>query len=236
MAKKVNSDSAARSFVAVAFLREQFQPVKSLTGFRKETHRIPDSVSPSNEAFIAKLAATDLGEDLDQRFAALKSAFSFKRVDLNVSGPAEGAGTIITPYFSYHVQVSLNPANPAEVVWHRRVTDIQQPSYALSDPFAEVFTKTFDTLEFTPTEPINIETLIDRVEELEDERIQIEYDREATSCTLSMQGVKGEIQVVKDKVKFYQGSAADPRQLVQSLVKIQQALVDMQSILPMSFA
>jgi hypothetical protein len=235
MAKKADSGPAARSYAAVAFLREQLQPIKSLSGFRKETHRIPDSASPSNEAFVAKLAATDLSDDLDLRFAALKSAFAFKRVDLNVSGPAEGAGTIISPYFTYHVQVSQNAANPAEVVWHRRVTDILQPSYALSDQFAEVFDKTFDTLEFTPTEPIDIETLIDRIEELEDGRIQIEYDRTATNCTLSMKGVKGEIQVAKEKVKFHQRAVADPRQLVQSLVKIQQALVDMQSILPMSF-
>src|SRR6187431_1409935 len=91
MAKKTDSGPAARSYAAVAFLREQLLPIKSLSGFRKETHRIPDNVSPSNEAFIAKLAATDLSDDLDLRFAALKSAFAFKRVDLNVSGPAEGA-------------------------------------------------------------------------------------------------------------------------------------------------
>lgn len=235
MANKADSGPAARPWAAVAFLREQLQPIKSLSGFRKETHRIPDSGSASSEAFVAKLAATDLGHDLDQRFAALKSVFAFKRLELNVSGPAEGAGTIITPYFTYHVQVSQNSANPAEVVWHRRVTDIVQPSHTLSDQFAEVFDKTFDTLEFTPFESIDIKTLIDRIEELADDRIHIEYDRTATNCTLSMEGVKGEIQVAKDKVKFHQRSVADPRLLVQSLVKIQKALVDMQSILPMSF-
>jgi hypothetical protein len=235
MANRAEGDPAGRRSTTVAFLREQLQPLKSLSSFRKETHRIPDPASPTSEAFVAKLAATDLGSDLEDRYAALKTAFGFKRVDLNVCGPEQGAGTIVTPYFTYHIQVCQSPQNPAEALWHRRVTDIHQPSQTLSDPFAEVFHKTFDTLEFTPSEPIDIETLIDRIEDLEDSRIHLDYDRNATHCTLGMDGVKGEIQVSRDTVKFYRRAVADPRHLVQSLVKIQKALVDMHTILPMSF-
>lgn len=232
MANKADGESAKRPFAAAAFLREQVQPVKTLAGYRKDAHRIPDIISSSNEAFIAKLASADLAQDMDQRYAALKSAFAFKRVDLEVSDPADGAGTIITPLFTYHIQVSQNQANPAEVVWQRRVADIHSPAQALSEAFAEVFNKTFDTLEFVPAEPVDVKLLIDRIEDLEDSRITVDYDRAATSCTLVLAGVKGEISVTDSMIKFHQRAVADPRKLVESLMKIQKALAE---ILPLSF-
>lgn len=232
MTQTVAGQPRPGAFRSVGFFRQHWQPIRSLAGFRKETHRLSDSPS---DAFIAQLASQDLERDLDQRYAALKEAFRFKRLDMEVSEPAEGVGFIVTPHFTYQSQVRPSGENPAEVVWQRRVTDIQQQAVVLSDAFAAVFQRVFDTIEFIPVEPIDVESLIDQIEALDDERIRIDYDRAATHCQLSLADVAGEIHVAGEAVTFQRRGVVDPRELVHALVDFQQALLEVQAILPLSF-
>ena len=227
--RKVAATPGAKQVVRVTLLGEDMQTVRSLSGFRK-FHTVPDHVSGATSSFVHKIADDELSKDLDKMYAALRKAFAFKLDDLDASDPEDGAGTIITPYFTYNVSVGLNPEDPSEVVWRREVTDIKEPEQVFSDAFASVFDDMFDTIEFSPPSAVDVRALIQRIQHLNDDRIEVEHDRGATWCDLTIDGQGGKIHVTKYTFQIVKDQPEPPRLLVQSFFDIQHALVDTHDI------
>lgn len=224
--RRAAANPGTRQVTRVAFVRKVVGDVRRLSGFKKHSHRVPDSVNSRTEAFVASIADEDVRQDIDKVHNALRSAFGFKRAEVQVDGPADGEGTIVTPHFTYSVSVSLNPDDTSEVVWHRQVTEIREPDQVFSDEFATVFGSTFDTVEFSPPTRVNLTALIDRVEQLDDELIDIEYDHETTWCTLKLKEIDCEIRVTKDTFEIVKARPEQPKLLLQSFFDIQRALID----------
>jgi hypothetical protein len=209
----------------VALIGEHCRHVKTLSGFKK-THRVPDEVNHQSETFVAAISADEIDRDLDQVFAALRKEFRFKRADMDISKPDDGTGTIITPYFNYSITASLNPDDPAEVIWHRQVSELKEADQVLSVSFAKVFSEVFDTLEFSPATIIDLEELIDRIEALDDDLIGLEYDKDVTWCELTIQGIEGVIAITPRTVSIVHPQPTAAKSLLKSFFDFQVAVVD----------
>lgn len=118
----------------VCLLQETTQPFKQLNGFQKH-YRVPHTGSSSDIQFLARIATADLDAELQETFAKLRSGFGFKRKELTVSGPDEGGGMILTPYFTYELNVSLLDEDPSQVVWRSAVANILEPEQIFTDSF-----------------------------------------------------------------------------------------------------
>lgn len=209
----------------LALVRERIESVKKLSGFRKGS-RLPDVVNAAAQKMVAQWALEELQADLDKVHAELRDAFKFKRLDLQVDGPIDGSGTIITPGFSYSCGVRLNPRDPSEVIWRREVVDLADAEQAASKPFAAVFDESFDTVSLAPSEPLDVAALIDRIEALEDPRVSLDYDRETTWCKLTIRGIPGEIKVTKSTFELVQSKPTAPKKLLEAFFAIRQMLAE----------
>jgi len=223
--KKKAEKKSAGDTARVALVRERIESVKKLAGFRKGT-RLPDVVSAATQKMVAQWALEELQADLDKVHAELRDAFKFKRLDLQVDGPIDGSGTIITPGFSYSCGVRLNPRDPSEVIWRREVVDLADADQAASKPFVAVFEETFDTVSLAPSEPLDVAALIDRIEALEDPRVSLDYDRETTWCKITIRGIAGEIKVAKTTFDLVQSKPTNPKKLLEAFFAIQQMLAE----------
>ena len=58
--------------------------VKTLGGFRKAHHTVPDAVNAATNAFLGKLCAGDLAEEGEKFFQATKAALGYKRAQLTL--------------------------------------------------------------------------------------------------------------------------------------------------------
>lgn len=210
----------------VAFVCRQTTDIRSLSGFNKKTHKLPDGVTGATESFIAKIAATEIETDLLKLIGALRQQFRFKRLELNVALPGDGTGTIITPHFTYSLSVSLNPENTSEVIWLRQVSEIKEPDRVLSNEFASIFDRMFDTVEFSPFRLVDVAALIDRIETFDNDQIAVEYGMHPTSCRVRLAGIDSEIQVTERSISMIQRQPQPPKQLLESLFQIQTALLD----------
>ena len=223
-AKRAGATPYADLINNVTFLASRTSSVRSLSGFKKG-NSIPDRANMAAQSFVVQLAQEQISQDLKSVFAALKSAFKFKRADVAVTDQGDGTGTITTPYFNYSISVEIDPSNPSQVVWRRNVDAIRKPEEIFSDAFASVFASVFDSVEFTTPEPIDLYQLIDAVEDLEDERIEMEYDPGGTECIMSIVGITGEIHVTKQSLKIVHERAEAPNYLLRSFFSIQSTLV-----------
>lgn len=206
----------------LALIKKQNRPIRALTGFKKN-HRVPDRVDDRSEKFIAKLTEDEVKEDLNLIFQRLRKEFSLRRADMKVSHE-HGTGSIDTPYFQYSVIVCLNPDRPSEVIWQRQVTDIRDRVQVLSAPFERVFPRIFDTVEYFPPTAISVDDLIDRIEELEDDRITLNYDMDATGCTLEIEEVAGQVEITASSISLTQSSDVSPKDLLQSFLDMQEMM------------
>jgi len=223
--KKKAEKKPAGDTARVALVRERIESVKKLSGFRKGS-RLPDAVNAATQKMVAQWALEELQADLDKVHAELRDAFKFKRLDLQVDGPIDGSGTIITPHFNYSCGVRLNPRDPSEVIWRREVVDLADAEQAASKPFAAVFEETFDTVSLAPSEPLDVAALIDRIEALEDSRVSLDYNRETTWCKITIRGIPGEIKVTKTTFDLVQNKPTNPKKLLEAFFAIQQMLAE----------
>jgi hypothetical protein len=203
-----------------ALTGKKFEKVKSLTGYRKSV-RIPEQVTSSYETMVAQMAVEQISEDLDEVRAALRTGFNFKRKELAVSDTGDGTGTIVTPFFNYSISVSVDPENPGEVIWMRQVDEITDVDQIFSDAFADAFGQMFDTVELSPPAPIEIEALIDRIEELEIDRIELDYDHQATWCQIQLAEFQGKVYVTSDNFSVIQKGTKSTKALLASLRDVQ---------------
>jgi hypothetical protein len=220
-------------FRRVSFLTDETSRVKTLSGWKK-THRAPDPADGRTQEYIAGISASELKQDLDSVYSALKQAFGFKRRELSVAEPADGTGTIVTPFFSYSISIALDVADPAEVIWTKTVDSIQERVQVVSAAFAQVFDGVFRTLRFSLPSPVDLSDCIDAIEDAEISDLDISYDRDATFCELRFAGATGAIRITADSLSIVEKHPAKIGTLLQSL-RVMQALVREHS-LPLDWA
>ncbi|MCA9165655.1 MAG: hypothetical protein KDA62_21860, partial [Planctomycetales bacterium] len=227
--RKAAANPHAGQIKNVTLLTQRTKGVRSLSGFKKN-HKEPDRVSSATEAFVARISSEGITEDINGVFAQLKSAFRFRRADMHLTNHGDGTATIITPFFNYSITVQLDPEDTSQVIFRRTVEAIKEPDQVFSDEFAKVFDGVFDTVEFDTPGFVDLPALIDRIEELDDDRISIDYDPEVTHCTLHIDGVVGSITVTSGSLSIIHTKPQSPKNLLQSFFGIQRVLFDQHDV------
>ncbi|WDI42602.1 caspase family protein [Bremerella sp. P1] len=219
----------------VTLLARRTMRVQDLAGFQRGKHSKPARADSLAEKFIAKIAQEEIDADINHVFQSLRQQFKFKRADMNVSNQGDGTATIITPYFNYSITVHLAAEDPSKVIWLRMVDAIKEPEKLFSDRFAAIFADVFDTVTFEPAEPIDLPQLIDRLEDLEDDRLIVDYDPGVTFCSLSIDGIDGQITVTSDLWSIVHEKANTPKSLLAALFTIEEKFVDQHDVRLISF-
>jgi hypothetical protein len=212
-----------RQISSVALVAEQRRRVRDLSGFQK-SHKVPTEYNERTQSFVGRIATRDISDDLDVRFAEFRRHFRLKRVDLRVSEPDEGTGAIVTPWFEYRVTVTHSEDDSGEAIWRQQVTEFRDTERLFSTEFANVFGSMFDTVEFEPPEPIDMEAFIDSIEAREGNDIAVEYDRTATWCQLTTVAVPGQLYVESDRVSLVTQQPQLPARLVEAFINFRECL------------
>jgi len=210
---------------ALSLAGRKRQKIKSLSGFDKR-FRMPDGDEDSRLKYLARIAADDIGRDLDDVFEKLRSIFGFKRRELVVTGPVDGSGSIETPSFVYRVEVFPDPAGNDNLIWQHVVTEISQPEILFSESFQNAFGSTMGILQVELTSPLDISSIIDHVEDLAGDGCQVEYDRQATWCEIKTDGSAATMRIDADRISVKGPSQMPLAELFQSWWQLQQRFLE----------
>ena len=207
------------------FLERRIEPVKHLPGFQKH-HRVPSSANGSDQAFVASLMMPALDQELQEIFSGLRRAYGLKRKEISVDGPYEGCGFVQTPFFKYVVRVHLSADQPSQVVTTRSVEDVVEPGRLMAGPFSEVFGDRFRILEIATTEPLDLESIIDAIEDAESDRVQIDYDKDLTWCKINLMDTNATVLIRENLIQIESIRDTPPRELLLSFILIQQQFIE----------
>jgi len=212
---------------SITLVRQQGGRIRDLKGFRKG-HQIPADVSEHTQSFVGRLAEEDLRQDLDERFEEFRRQLKFRRVEISVTDPLSGVGQISTPWFDYQVSVMHDTNDATAVIWRRQLSEFRQIDKLDSAELATVFGTTFDTVELSPPAAIDIAALIDHIEDEADERISLEYDRQATWCAVTIRGIAGQMKFTSDRIALVIHQAQPPGKLLDSFFKVRSRISEIQ--------
>ncbi|HAP07723.1 MAG TPA: hypothetical protein DCR20_07835 [Planctomycetaceae bacterium] len=217
-------ESYAEPVAAVTLVRTRRSRVRDLRGFRK-SHQIPEEYNEHTAAFIARIAADDIAEHLEQRFADFRRQLKCRRTDLVVTEPDTGSAAITTPWFEYQIRATLAEDDPTEVAWRWQLAELKAAQQLDSPEIAGLFQGFFDTVEFCPPGSIDIAELIDRLEDVQPAGVVLDYDRQATWCSLQLTKASAVLTVTPDLLSFTIASPPAPAALLNAFLQARSSFV-----------
>jgi len=231
---KTNDLNGANQLKRVCLYAETFGDIRKLSGFIKGSHKAPKHTGAYAEEFVRKIGQTDVNEDSEATYQRLRDIFGFKRKDIQTDS-YDGGGTIITPFFDYNVTVAMNPDDASGYVLRREISNIREPHQLFSDEFVQTFPSDFDTLEFETKSEISIDNLIDKIEDLDDDSIQVTHDKDATYCEIELDSSNLTIHVTPRNFRLSLPHASSPKLLIENFFEVQRELLENHGIKQISF-
>lgn len=201
---------------------ECVEPISQLGGFQKH-HRVPTTHSESDHRFIADIAHNQIDDDLQNVFASLRNSYGLKRKEIKVNGPVDGGGVISTDFFSYEIHVAQDSNDPGKVVWRRAVAEISEPGRVFAAPFEQVFGQRFLELELTVVDSLDLETIVDHIEDAEDDSIALDYDKDVTWIEIQIPHCAMTVVIQENSIRAISQKPVSPRDLLDNFIQAQQS-------------
>ena len=170
--------------------------VKSLRGFDKSRHTVPDAVNAATSGFLAKLCAAELAEAAEAMFQRARAALGYKRAGISLEVGAAQA-TLSTKDFCWELGYTLEEAEPSRYALTRLLHSLRSGDLVRLDEFNALFAGQFDAVVFDLARGVRVESVIDAVEALDprgDAVMTVDYPSDCARCTLSVPGVAARVE------------------------------------------
>lgn len=198
--------------------------VKTLAGFKKSHHTVPDAVNSATSAFLTKLAADALSEEGEKMFQQARSLLQYKRKDLSLD-VSNGVALLSARDFVFEVAYSLCGDNPAEYVVSRSLYQIKRPDFLLLTECDQLFARLFSEVVFVLQKGAPVEKVIDAIEGLEpaETPLRVTYPSDYEQCVISVAGVEAEVRFNGGELAIVFPRTGTPRELWESFLAVRSA-------------
>jgi hypothetical protein len=223
--KTLAKKSALPQLQNVSLLRSATEQIKTLTGFKKGFHHVPNSISAHFNRFVQDISNEMIETDISEVAKKLQQ-LGYKRTRVS-SKTDRGYGSILTPDFNYSITITQSEDDPAYYTLVKQISDIKNPAILTDNVFNAIFYSTFNTVSFEFDKPIDLNKVIDAIEDLDSEEISVEYDSsQLTWCTITFDGLDHEVKLFEDVFEIYTGYSSSPRELVKALRETRTAMLN----------
>ena len=223
MAKPAEDPSA---FVQhVRFVGRSGGLVKTLRGFKKSHHTVPDAVNATTTAFLAKLCADELAEEAEGIFQQARATFSYKRKEISLDVASPNA-VLAAKDFTFELAYELAESDPASYAVVRSLHGLRGADFAATAECETVFARQFAELAFVLTKGAPVEAVIDAVEGLEGGgSLTVEYPSDCRDCTLAVAGVSAVVRFDGSELAMVFPRSGSPGELLAGFLLVREAFV-----------
>jgi hypothetical protein len=213
------------SFTNIFLFGEEEDMVKKLPGFDRKFHKEPTYYGSSSDDFIKKISKQLIKDEIDEITARLQSAFKYKRKEIS-AGSDIGIGSIETPDFEYQLTIEQSPSSHKEYLLTRKLINITNADLIENTEFNKIFAHYFGKISIQPGKPFDLESIVDRIEELDDANIKLTYDpRNLNSCTVDFSSLQYLIEITADSFNIISNYHITPQNLVEAFKQTQTFLL-----------
>lgn len=198
---------------------------KTLRGFDKSRHTVPDAVNNATSGFLAKLCAAELAEEGEAFFQSAKTSMGYKRKDISLD-VASPVATLAAKDFTLEIAYALEESDPASYAITRTLHSIKNGDLLRVQEFDGLFAGRFSAIAFALKKGVRVEAVIDAVEGLEGEdaeRLKVDYPSDCRDCTLTVPGVDAAVVCDGATLEMRFGRNGSPRELVEAFAEVRKA-------------
>ncbi len=196
--------------------------VKTLRGFKKSHHSLPDAVSAATTAFLGKLAADELAEEAEKLFQRTRTALDYKRKDLALD-LGVGAAVLTAKDFVFEINYALLEADPSDYQITRSLHSVRRADFLYTPECDELFARFFNEVILVLAKGAPVEKVIDAVEGLDDSPLEVAYPSDYQNCTLSLPEIAAQVRFDGRELAMVFPSTGTPRQLWESFLELRSA-------------
>lgn len=224
MQKREESGRKAGFVSGLRFAGRTTGLVKTLHGFRKGQHTVPDAVNATTTAFLGRLCAEELATEAEEVFQAARAACAYKRKDLSLSVASPGA-QLIAKDFSLEINYAFDGDNAAS--WRRDwvLSGFTELDFLRGEACASLFGGRFTELIFTMEGGgARVDAVIDAVEGLgEDFPLRVDYPSDCSHCVLRVEGIDAEVRFDGGELAMVFPRAGGPAELLDGFLAVRDA-------------
>lgn len=197
--------------------------VKTLAGFRKQHHTVPDAVNAATTAFLGKLCAAELAAEGERYYQRTRQAFGYKRTDLALEVTSPTA-VLTTKDFTLELAYALEKANPASYELIRTLHSLRDGLLVERLEFDELFAAMFTGVVFGLTKGARVEAVIDAVEAQGGAgALTVSYPSDCRHCVLAVAGVDAAVVCDGATLEMRFPRHGSPRELVAAFAAVRSA-------------
>lgn len=196
--------------------------VKTLPGFRKGRHTVPDALTPATRAFFGRLCVERITEEAETWFQRARSELSYKRKELTLEVTSPHA-VLTAKDFTFELGYALMPGDPTRFVGQQTLHDLAVQRLG-AEAFETLFAGQFSEIVFDLTKGVSVEAVIDAVEDLDGETgLQVDYPSDYASCTLTVEGIEAEVHCDGSSLSMAFPRAGGPSELLEAFEAVRHA-------------
>jgi len=216
--KEITKSSESISFESAIILNTEEDWVRNLPGFDKSKHKPPKSIDNYHESWIKKISTDLIKEELNKIAKQLKTRLKYKRKDIDDIKIEDGIGRLVTVDFDFVIEITQSQEKADTYVIKRSIENFRNSDVLNNEDFNKIFDKYFNELKFSLSRKINIESIIDMIEEIDNEElINVEYDSSDTSiCYINVSGYSCYIELSERTFKIINKKKVTPKELILS--------------------
>lgn len=201
-------------------------PLKKLDNFKRE-YRIPNPKSHASLAFIGGLVREIQEQKLKKLHAVVRSEFKLKRKDIDVTFDDHGMAILECPTLRYESSYRQSDENPELLQHIQRLDEISDLNLLLNDEFNESLGLKFSLLGFPLVGNLDIESLIDRIEDLPEcgSSIQVDYGFDASHCEITLADSACRLSLRPRHLDLHSETDISARDLLKHFNEFQEKLV-----------
>ncbi len=213
-----------RTFISqVSLVGRGSGAVKTLAGFKKAHHTVPDAVNAATSRFLAQLCAAELAAEAEALFQRARTEMGYKRtaISLDVTSPA---AVLTAKDFTLEIVYALNEADAASYEVTRTLHSLRSGDVVRTAEFDALFAGQFLAIAFALKKAVRVEAVIDAVEGLdEDAALGVMYPSDYRYCVLSVAEVEAEVRCDGATLEMRFARSGSPRELVEAFAAVRSA-------------
>jgi len=197
--------------------------VKSLSGFRKGHHTVPDAANAVTNGFLAKIGEGELAAQAEKLFQEVRARLGYKRKDVALV-MAPGTAVLTARDFTVEITHALEASAPERYAVTTTLRGLRSAELAHTDEFAAVFHASFSEIAFMLRKGARVEAIVDVIEALEGKGgLGVIYPSDCRDCMVSVAGVDAQVRCTTSALEMVFPRAGSPRELMAAFAAVRGA-------------
>jgi hypothetical protein len=207
----------------ISFIGRAGGAVKTLRGFKKKFHTLPDTANATTNAFLGKICTGELTDQAEALFQKVRAELGYKRKEAALT-LAGGAAVLTAKDFIVEILYALEERDPARYAVTTTLRELRNAELARTGEFSAIFARTFIEISFALKKGALVETVVDAIEALPDDAgMAVTYPSDCRECLIAVAGVAAQVRCTGATLAMVFPKAGAPRELMEEFALVRAA-------------